>query len=251
VCSEVEVTSDHDEEFHPGSLIPGGTWVKTAEEPRADKRPWLAFSDGASLRHNVVLLKLPAEASAGHLLSESQATYSDARLPDLRARLDEVCRMLTSEPDALDHKGTFRGFRSERTMCTTRHPGDRRLVGLHLDTLQSEPVATLHRATSRLCLNLGPNPRWFVFLPLDVDAVIDACGLGETDVLYSRHFRQTVVQRAHPPVSRVRLDPGEAYIAPTQLMLHDGQSDSRDGEYLYTVLGFFDQTGEAQRLSAV
>lgn len=249
-CATLEVTGEDDPEFRPGSLVPVGEWTPVSgESEHIGGRPWVGFDDGATLDHNVALLRLPPETSEGHLLHEAE--WRPERYRDLRDRVDQVCRLLTSTPDELQHKGAFLGVRGERTTCTTRHPDDQRLVGLHLDTVENTPVATLERTLSRFCLNLGPNRRWFVFLPLDVRTVVDTCELAESDVPRSRHFRDAALQGAPQAACRIPLEPGDGYIAPTQIMLHDGASASLEGEYLYTVLGRFDRTAEACSLSVL
>jgi hypothetical protein len=249
ICASLEVAGEDDPEFRPGSLVPVGDWTHVSGEGRSGEQPWVGFDDGATLDHNVALLRLPPEMSEGHLLREAEWSETPEQRRDLQSRVDQVCRLLTSTPRELRHNGTFRGVRGERTGCTTRHPDDRRLVGLHVDTVENAPVATLQHTLSRFCLNLGPNRRWFVFLPLDVSTVVNTCELAENDVPRSRHFRDTAMQRAPHAAWRIALEPGEGYIAPTQIMLHDGASASRDGEYLYTVLGHFDRTAQARSLS--
>jgi hypothetical protein len=249
LCSQLTATDDP--EFRPGSLVPAAQWTPAGAANDLDETPWLAFGKAGTLRHNVALLRLPSEPWKGHLLTNSHWHQSGEFCRELRARVDDVCRALSSAPDDLLHKGTFKGVRGETTTCTTRHPSDGRLVGLHVDNLQREPIATIDRTISRFCLNLGPNRRWFAFLPLDVASVVSACRLSEHDILTSRHFQQALRGRLHPPICRIPVEPGDAYIAPTQILLHDGHSDSQDGEYMYTVVGLFDQTSEAASLSAV
>jgi hypothetical protein len=246
-CSEVMPSSDP--EFCPGSLVPGSCWLPAAAAKELDDMPWIPFSEDVSLFHNVALIRMPPDALDGHLVNQAEWRDSEAKRVDLRERLEELCRPLSSVPAALQHRGTFMGVRGTTSLCTTRHPVGRRLVGLHIDRIDSEPIATIEGARNRLCVNLGPGRRWFVFMPLPLAHVVAACRLSDRDVLTSEHLRCYLKDRRSHVVWRIRLEPGDAYIAPTQILLHDGQSDSQDGERLYTVVGPFDQIARARELS--
>jgi hypothetical protein len=248
-CRELATSSDP--EFRPGSLVPGTHWTPATATEQSGETPWMRFSDGGTLRHNLALIRMPPALLEGHLLTEIGWHHSEARRHDLKVRVDEVCRLLSSEPYALDHKGTFKGVKGKTSPCTTRHPSDQRLVGLHVDQIDHEPIATIERAMSRFCVNLGPARRWFVFLPVALESVVEGCQLTERDRLRSEHFHRSLQRRTLPIAYRIRIDPGDAYIAPTQILLHDGQSDSQQGERLYTVVGPFDQTAQARNLSVL
>jgi hypothetical protein len=245
-----EVTTSSDPEFRPGSLVPGGHWTPATTEGSGEI-PWMRFGDGGTLRHNMALIRMPPTLLEGHLLTQVEWRDSEARRRDLKARVDEVCRLLSSTPTVMRHRGTFKGVRGNTSSCTTRHPSDRRLVGLHVDQIDGEPIARVERTMSRLCVNLGPARRWFVFMSVPLESVVAARRLSERDVLTSEHFRHFLQGRPSHIAWRIRVEPGDAYIAPTQILLHDGQSDSRDGERLYTVVGHFDQTARARDLSVI
>jgi hypothetical protein len=249
LCSEITTSSDP--EFCPANLVPGPHWTPAATTDGFGATTWTPFDAGSALRYNVALIRLPAALLEGHLLTGVKWQESDARRRDLKARMDEICRLLSSTPEALQHKGTFKGVRGKTSLHTTRNPSDKRLVGLHVDQIDHEPIATVERAMNRFCVNLGPVRRWFVFLPVALESVVKACRLTERDVLRSGYFHRTVQKHAGLIVCRIPIEPGDAYIAPTQIMLHDGQSDSQDGERLYTVVGPFDRTAQAQSLSIV
>jgi hypothetical protein len=248
-CSQTAESSDP--EFCPGSVVPGARWTPATAVDGANETSWMSFGEGVPLLHNVALIRMPPGLLDGHLLTNVEWRDSEARRSDLKARVDEVCRVLTSTPAAMRHRGTFHGVPGKTSACTTRHPSSRRLVGLHIDMIDSEPIAVADRAMNRLCVNLGPGRRWFVFMPVALQSVVAACRLREADVLTSEHFRHFLHGRTAPLVYRISVEPGDAYIAPTQILLHDGQSDSQDGQHLYTVVGPFDQTAQVRDMSVI
>jgi hypothetical protein len=247
VCFEVCETDDP--EFRPGSLVPAGAWMPAQEAGELAEPPWASFGD-ATLAHNVALIRFPRAVLQGHLLSDARWEDSEARRADLRACIDELCRSLSSAPESLQHRGTFRGVPGSASPHTTRHPADRRLVGLHVDGLVEE-LESMEQPLSRLSVNLGPAARYFVFLPAPISEVLESAGRSPRDKLYSADFHRWLRGRPSVVACRIRLEPAEAYIAPTHLLLHDGQSLAAQGERLYTVAGPFDQTEPARLLSVV
>jgi hypothetical protein len=76
-----------------------------------------------------------------------------------------------------------------------------------------------------LCINLGSGPRDFLFINLDLDTVLNAVqshGEGR-QVSEATPTLSDLFCQLHPdyPVVRLRIFPGEAYIAPTYWLIHD------------------------------
>lgn len=110
------------------------------------------------------------------------------------------------------------------------HPDTGAFVGLHVDSWYNSPsLERRFQAPNRMCVNLGFEDRFFLFLNIpigEMDTLVKgmderpACSYpGATPV--AREF-----MRSFPsyPVVRVRIAPGEAYIAPTENIAHDGSS---------------------------
>jgi uncharacterized protein len=103
-----------------------------------------------------------------------------------------------------------------------------RFIGLHLDDWHSFPLEQRHASPNRICVNLGLEDRFLLFInrPLAQmyqDITSAGCKIrmtaGGTPI--ARAF-----MRLFPgyPVLRVRIRPGEAYIAPTENIAHDASS---------------------------
>jgi uncharacterized protein len=118
-----------------------------------------------------------------------------------------------------------------------RHPGlptvtiDRstnRLIGLHLDDWYAFPLGRRHRSPNRVCVNLGAEDRFLVFInrPLaQMHRELRDAGheirmvAGATPI--ARAFMRLFPRY---PLLRLRIRPGEAYIAPTENIAHDASS---------------------------
>jgi hypothetical protein len=112
-------------------------------------------------------------------------------------------------------------------------------VGLHVDSWQSSQVSARGEGfPARLSINLAPETRHLQFVNLSlrqINSMIDYAG--------SDHPNEFVVQflSAYPsyPVLKIAVQPCEAYIAPTETVIHDGTLRDRalfDAQV--TLLGF-------------
>jgi hypothetical protein len=145
------------------------------------------------------------------------------------------------------------GFSSEPRprAHTTVSTATGRRVGLHLDCWDQLAPRERWRGSNRICLNLGTSPRGLLFIPIpatefadhlsaagvdidhDADAPVDRFAVSSLARRYLEAFpNQTVV--------RVTLQPGEAYIAPTENLIHDGYAPpGSEADLSLTVRGCF------------
>jgi hypothetical protein len=112
-------------------------------------------------------------------------------------------------------------------------------IGLHLDSWYD--TATPETSPGRICINLGYESRYFLFSPISVAAMRVAMQAPEND--YSKRgdlARAFFRMFPHSPILRLKVDPGEAYIAPTEIISHDGSTDGQTGwDLTLTVRGRF------------
>jgi hypothetical protein len=104
---------------------------------------------------------------------------------------------------------------------------DGRRTGLHVDTFFRCAIEDRVQSPNRVCINLGPEDRYFIFSDIPVsamrDALVEAGKLppalqNEVAAITALFFR------THPGcgVNAIRTRPGEGYIAPTEYLVHDG-----------------------------
>lgn len=99
-------------------------------------------------------------------------------------------------------------------------------IGLHLDHWDRQPLDRLESCTNRISINLGPADRYFVFVNRTARGMLTMLQQDGTDSVRDVDVIGKAFMAAFPdyPVIRIRLRPGEAYIAPTENILHDGSS---------------------------
>ncbi len=121
-------------------------------------------------------------------------------------------------------------------------------IGLHLDSWDHMPLEKRHLSTNRICVNLGSEDRFLLFINLTLKGiyrliVVDSQVrerrnfINNKDDFYSlpnmskispnvliKEFMKSYLSY---PVIKVKIAPGEAYIAPTENMIHDGCTDNK------------------------
>ena len=116
-------------------------------------------------------------------------------------------------------------------------------IGLHIDRWDRLSVDKLELSSNRISINLGPVDRHFIFLNQTASGM--AAMLERANLQVTRDVRAigAAFMSAFPeyPIVRLRLRPGEAYIAPTENVLHDGSSAGvRETNHYLSLRGRFD-----------
>jgi hypothetical protein len=118
-------------------------------------------------------------------------------------------------------------------------------VGLHLDSWEKDPLKRRHLSKNRLCINLGQEQRYFLFINLSLLQIFQMLGLKDPQDI-PQYYRATnltdLFLQTYPnyPVCKLALAPNEAYIAPTENMIHDATSiDKQQIDLSLTFLGKF------------
>ncbi|WP_175409717.1 hypothetical protein [Streptomyces sp. TRM64462] len=113
-------------------------------------------------------------------------------------------------------------------LTTTGNYRDGRRIGLHLDNWDKLPYTAKHTGRRRLCLNLGPGSRFIILTTANAQEI---CRTVHPD--YAHRYPHTDDLRAYVSAGRplrcvrIRIDPGEGYIAPTELIPHDGSTEDQ------------------------
>lgn len=128
----------------------------------------------------------------------------------------------------------------------TLDPNDDKRQGLHVDSWSRNGLLERTTAPNRICLNLGSAPRRLLMLDLGFDQIAGMMSGAPID-------NPTDIARAflalHPtyPILAVEVQPGEAYIAATENLVHDGSTiGSSAPDVTLTLLGEF-RRSDAER----
>ncbi|MFE7529887.1 hypothetical protein ACFU7Y_29845 [Kitasatospora sp. NPDC057542] len=204
-CSVAQVTSDvRRPGFEDEAIVPDGRWRSL----RQDEVPGLRYRVGTPDSVAVELVR----------------TTTPVTVEDCPNRPGPTTVTFFGDEVPADYRGWAASPPDDLT-ATVDWNTDRR-IGIHLDNWDRLPYPDRHRSRRRLGVNLGPGPRYLILGTVDVK---EMC----------RTLQPGTYRRAHPHTSHVRtyaaktglqllrilLQPGEGYVAPTELLPHDGSTE--------------------------
>lgn len=223
--------------YEAGAIVPEGAW----EPLDAGMIEALMPRGNAEARPVLSVLKVADDVrDYFETVRGSHPAGTDARLK-VAAEVGAHLIALHAK-DAATAKVLGAACQTSGRLTTTFNEASSRRIGLHLDSWSGLPMADRRAAPARFCLNFGSSPRYLL---------VCATSIASMARWYRRHVsvddaNPTDVARAflanHPeePIFRIEVRPGEAYIAPTEYLAHDGSSVEGDGgDFTYTILGDF------------
>jgi hypothetical protein len=187
-----------DQGYEAGALAPGPVWESIMSALAAQLQP----DPDADHRRVVELIRPPD----GH---------KPERFADLADQM--------GDPDA-DYLGHYTSAPKQPT--TTPNPANGLFVGIHVDNFDRLDYASKHLGRRRLGINLGPGHRHLLVADHDIRAIARTVHRD-----HQRRYPHTDDLRAYAAAGRpirllrLRLDPGEGYVAPTELLPHDGSTE--------------------------
>jgi hypothetical protein len=217
--------ADPARDYESGALVPQGAWrTPTADEWRlltTDTAP-------ADMGRSIAVVRL---------CDQDRDLRVNLSRKGVVALLQRNCAL--EEPLICIGYGT--GLPGLRTTTIDQQAGT--YTGLHVDNWDRSRLGARERALNRVCVNIGREPRYFLYLPAsltDIAALTaDALESGAVAVPdYTGLARVFMTRYPWFPVVRCRLEPNEAYIAPTENLVHDGSSAGQTSpDEHYTILG--------------
>jgi hypothetical protein len=249
------------------AVAPGDVYEEDARIPRpgwrslttADRKALITESCPTSCGNAISVMRIPAELLDPFRTLQSAAAKHRSKeqlLPiiggeDCASGTAAIISYLTNflQPTDVGEPCAPQGgisARPPRLQTLSMDPGTHALLGLHIDSWYWRDLAVNDRrhAPNRVCINIGATDRFFLFLNIPIAQMYDlvkhdkskpAGGYGPSAI--ARDF-----MRMFPsyPAIRLRIRPGEAYIAPTENIAHDGSTIGMDAmDITLTVLGRF------------
>ena len=226
--------------YHPAAIIPQEPWRKPTLAEYNLLCNFSLFSDDNKTNPNscIKILHLP-EALITPLQTiiqerdESQLNHQAClNHPDWHNAIAKILAHLTpnnfnsSLPPIVTLYTAISGLKTI-TKLNRGNPLTETYVGMHIDSWEAPPLTKDYNSKKRLCINLGQEDRFFLFINLTVVELLKAIGLPEVSELKNRGlFLGYKFMKLYPsyPVVKVKIAPGEAYIAPTTNIIHDATS---------------------------
>lgn len=249
-----------DTRFEPGARIAREPW----QAANIDELTAAGVRLGRGEPHETVaLVQVPsstimrlrtARALSRRPGHKTQAATALARaMRSLWSALPEAAQWFGQETERMDIGFSATAAGSGNT--TVNHDSGR-LVGLHFDSWDRLPPLQRWKGHNRICINLGAGRRALQFVPMQSATIVDALRRRGVDVLVDREAlrdssgRLDLARRflevcPKAPVLRLMIHPGEAYIAPTENLIHDGAVEHEAEDLTLTARGMIVPLGRS------
>lgn len=108
---------------------------------------------------------------------------------------------------------------------------DNHYIGMHLDTWDNNNFYERPTSTNRLCVNLGKESRYFLYINQEIKEVLAMANVTDKDKNRAENDAYFLLSKFYEknysyPIVKIKLNPLEAYIAPTENIIHDGTSEA-------------------------
>ena len=96
-------------------------------------------------------------------------------------------------------------------------------IGLHLDSWEGNILNERIISRNRICINLGKEIRFLQFYNVSIDYMAELVSHKDNNDV-NQIYKKFAAKFPDWPVYRISINPYEAYIAPTEFIIHDGSS---------------------------
>lgn len=256
----VPATSLSDESYESGARVPAMDWRK----PNSEEMEILAQSDiEPDYNTTIGVIKLPQSLidqleafELSKFNSVEELSEKIQQYPDAFNRIREGFGKVISKYSYIENGFVVHDIliNEGNRLSTTINLETNQFTGLHIDYWDQLSLEKIDDARNRISFNLSRSARYFVFINLTISQIIENL----QQVMQVESFNQERVLmeflRLNPgyPVVKVKVEPYEAYIAPTENLIHDGTTLGSIGRdiQLFT-RGYFSITEVSEAFSLV
>ncbi|WP_371516162.1 hypothetical protein [Kitasatospora sp. NBC_01300] len=203
-CDIGNVRRVHGElDYENGAVVPAGDWSPLPEDHPERYAPGPFTKDSGLIE----FFRLPGTVTDVHTV---------AALVDLLGDPLHVALEPAEDPPG--------------ELVTHRLPENGLCLGLHVDNHQNLLYPDRDTARRRLCVNLGPGSRYLLLADTDIKSICRTVhDRYETHCPHTDDLRMFVALRRPLKVLRVRIDPGEGWLAPTAVLPYDESTEGTEG----------------------
>lgn len=248
--------------YDTGSFKPNKPWRKPTKEEMDQ-----LFAKQSNIDHqtNVGLIKLPNNIiflaqAIGLDLVKIESDLVDLRRThpyqymELMEKIDDFLRPYeVTSKEKVKHKIHVGSSNMETVTIDT---AKKCLAGLHIDAWDNLSNSAVEKnARNRVCFNLGTKPRYLLFINLSIKEIYSLVEKKNSKKIedYNTTTLTTDFFKLYPkyPVAKLKINPFEAYIAPTENIIHDGCTDgNEDVDVNFMIRGYFRLVPAALAVSA-
>jgi hypothetical protein len=225
--------------YSPGARVPRGPWRHPFDVE------WKLLTAGPYRWPNVVGIVTPqvSDKVREMLLLEAQRVeigHKAQKMETIKEFAWEVWKPFANKSSIIRCLG-FSIRAPGQTTTTVGQKGAR--IGLHVDSWFNAKADRRDSAANRLCLNLGRSSRTLLFINISLSSIVRILkDRGLEPPLNSPSQVGRLFMQVFPnyPVVSLDIRPGEAYLAPTENIIHDSSTKRRRAlDITLTFLGHF------------
>jgi tryptophan halogenase len=225
--------------------VPREPWAPVSDD---NIQRWFPVEAAGNWGREIFVLPLPPEISVPLLALGAELSPkngSAVTLNTIQAKTVRSAGLALARLYA-DDRVTVRSLgiaTNQPDLVTTTRERNGLHLGLHVDSWMRGQINNRATADNRICVNIGPERRWLLVLPYSfsqVASVLKSQGL--IDVSMGATELARIAMRLWPDLSviRIPIEPGEAYIAPTENVIHDASTVNKcHWDIIATYLGRF------------
>jgi hypothetical protein len=117
-------------------------------------------------------------------------------------------------------------FGQSNLMNNTFNEEEGVFIGMHLDSWEGDNINMRHASRNRICINLGNESRFLLFYNISIlsmaQMIEQPTNMKSLDI--NSIYKKFASKFKDVPIYRLEIFPYEAYIAPTEFIIHDGSS---------------------------
>ncbi|MFH8694498.1 hypothetical protein [Streptomyces chartreusis] len=223
IADSVRRVADNDERYEAGAVVPDGEWIKI------DFSELPVSACGTLHSEAIEFVRAPAGLNeAGAYIKDTFPTGGPDQIRQWWSSDDTLqsVRQLARQNLSPLGDGAFHAIRLDapgQLTTTERRPSGKRL-GLHVDNWDQMPMRTRAASRRRLTVNLGPGSRALLFASPSACHICRSLGRPDEHLPHTDDVRAFVANGGRLRCYSVVLEPGQAYVAPTELLVHDGST---------------------------
>lgn len=228
------------------AYVPSMPWRTLSSDERE-----ILIADHCQLHYSssIALLQMPEsilellDHLKLHKIVTQEEFYSQVNSHQGKLAIKSVKEFVQSFLVSGDEFQTILVFNEPGLTSTAFVPERNHYIGLHVDYLHQQSIHTRNLSGNRISINLGREPRYLTYVNLTMQHLIELTETKEDvcspDSLVKNFFQLFPKY----PVVRLKINPGEAYIAPTQNIIHDGIGSRVAPDLHLTICGYIGFSG--------
>ena len=232
--------------YEPESVVPRSPWRVPSDE---EKKYICSREDARNTGRSIRVLQIPSDLierfhrkvfeKGGLTQKNVKAVASGPEARTILAEFNEFARTVSELTGKLPNDSIHGGFcvKDAGLKTVTVDLQGKNFIGLHVDDWFRLPVGQRAQSPTRICANFGWCDRFLLILSISVD---DMYFSPETPAWKGFAWRREIVNLKGAtalgrkflqifkeyPITKIRIKPGQAYVAPTENLMHDGSSES-------------------------